>query len=134
MLAPVIPALTDHELESLLEAAVSSGARRAAFLMLRLPFEVAGLFEDWLREHYPDRADKVLNLIRGMRSGRLNDPRFGHRMQAEGAYAATVAARFAVASRRLGLDREDPAFELDTGQFRGGEAVPHQQEMFDGGR
>ena len=93
MMAPVIPALTDHEIEHVLEAAVTAGARRAAFLMLRLPHEVAPLFEQWLRAHYPERADRVLNHVREMRGGRLNDPRFGHRMRGEGAYAAMVGAR-----------------------------------------
>ena len=71
-MAPVIPALTDHEIESLLEAAAAAGARRAAFLLLRLPFEVAGLFEAWLREHHPDRAERVLNHVREMRATAKN--------------------------------------------------------------
>ena len=130
MMAPVIPALTDHEIERLLEAAAAAGARRAAYLMLRLPFEVASLFENWLREHYPERADRVLNHVREMRGGRLNDPRFGHRMRGEGAYAAMVAARFASACRRLGLNQE-AAPKLDTRQFLRDPGAPQQEGLFD---
>ncbi len=130
MMAPVIPALTDHEIERLLEAAAAAGARRAAFLLLRLPFEVASLFENWLREHYPARADRVLNHVRDMHGGRLNDPRFGHRMRGEGAYAAMVAARFAGACRRLGLN-QDAAPKLDTQQFLRDPGAPQQAGLFD---
>jgi DNA repair photolyase len=130
MMAPVIPALTDHEIERLLQAAADAGAKRAAYLMLRLPFEVAPLFEAWLREHHPARADRVLNHLRGMRGGRLNDPRFGHRMRGEGAYAALIGARFAAACRRLGLNAE-AATELDTTQFRRDPGAPVQAGLFD---
>ncbi len=130
MMAPVIPALTDHEIEHLLEAAAAAGARRAAFLLLRLPFEVASLFENWLREHYPERADRVLNHVREMRGGRLNDPRFGHRMRGEGAYAAMVGARFARACRRLGLNQE-AAPKLDMQQFEREPGAPRQGRLFD---
>jgi DNA repair photolyase len=129
MMAPVIPALTDHEIESLLEAVAAAGARRASFLMLRLPFEVAALFEAWLREHHPDRAERVLNHVREMRGGRLNDPRFGHRMRGEGPYAAMIARRFAVACRRLGLNT-DPAPALDTSRFVREPGVPRQPDLF----
>lgn len=129
MMAPVIPALTDHEIEHLLEAAATAGARRAAFLMLRLPHEVAPLFEAWLREHYPDRAERVLNHVRGMRGGRLNDPRFGHRMRGEGPYAALIAQRFAAACRRYGLNT-GPAPVLDTTQFVRSPGEPRQADLF----
>jgi len=82
LLAPVVPALNDHEIEALVEAAAAEGASNAAFMLLRLPHELGALFEQWLREHYPQRADRVLNLLRELRGGRLNDPRFGHRMRA----------------------------------------------------
>jgi len=130
MMAPVIPALTDHEIERLLEAAAAAGARRAAFLLLRLPFEVASLFENWLREHYPARADRVLNHVRDMHGGRLNDPRFGHRLRGEGAYAAMVTARFAGACRRLGLN-QDAVPKLDTQQFLRDPGAPQQAGLFD---
>jgi len=129
MLAPVVPAITDHEIERLLEAAAAAGARRAGFLFLRLPFEVAGLFEAWLREHYPQRADRVLNLIREMRGGRLNDPRFGHRMRGQGAYAEMVGARFEVACRKLGLN-ETALPELDDTQFLRDPCAPAQGDLF----
>jgi DNA repair photolyase len=129
MMAPVIPALTDHEIETLLQAAVAAGARRAAFLMLRLPFEVAPLFEAWLREHHPDRADRVLNHVRDMRGGRLNDPRFGHRLRGQGPYAGMISSRFALACRRLGLNAT-AAPALDTSQFIRAPGVPQQADLF----
>jgi DNA repair photolyase len=129
MIAPVIPAITDHEIERLLEAAATAGARRAAFLFLRLPFEVAGLFEAWLREHYPQRADRVLNLIREMRGGKLNDPRFGHRMRGQGAYAEMVGSRFEIACRKLGLNAS-PASPLDNSQFIREPGAPRQGDLF----
>ncbi len=132
MIAPVIPAITDHEIERMLEAvAAAAGVRRAGFLMLRLPFEVAGLFEAWLREHYPDRADKVLNLVRGMHDGKLNDPRFGHRHRGFGPYATLIGSRFETACRRLGLNAGQPA-QLDTTQFLRESGAPRQGELFDG--
>ena len=98
--------------------------------MLRLPHEVAPLFEQWLRVHYPERVDRVLNHVREMRGGRLNDPRFGHRMRGAGAYAAMVAARFARACRRLGLNQE-AAPKLDTLQFEREPGAPRQGGLFD---
>jgi DNA repair photolyase len=130
MIAPVIPAITDHEIEKMLEAVAAAGARRAGFLMLRLPFEVAGLFEAWLREHYPQRADHVLNLIREMRGGKLNDPRFGHRHRGRGPYAAMIEARFEAACRRLGFNGDDRP-ELDTTQFLRDPAALRQAGLFD---
>jgi DNA repair photolyase len=129
MMAPVIPALTDHEIENLLQAAVAAGARRAAYLMLRLPFEVAPLFEAWLREHHPDRADRVLNHVRDMRGGRLNDPRFGHRMRGQGPYAEMISSRFALACRRLGLNAT-AAPALDTTRFIRMPRAPQQADLF----
>ncbi len=129
MMAPVIPALTDHEIENLLQAAADAGARRAAFLMLRLPFEVAPLFEAWLREHHPDRADRVLNHVRDMRGGRLNDPRFGHRLRGQGPYAGMISSRFALACRRLGLNAT-AAPALDTSQFIRAPGAPEQADLF----
>jgi DNA repair photolyase len=113
----------------MLEKVAATGVRRASWLMVRLPFEVAPLFEAWLREHYPQRADRVLNLIRGMRGGRLNDPRFGHRMQAQGEYAAMIGARFDAACRRLGMNAGPPV-ELDTSQFIRDPRAPGQGSLF----
>ena len=129
MMAPVIPALNDHEMESLLEAAAAAGAATAGYMLLRLPHELGALFEQWLREHCPARADRVLNLLRDMRGGRLNDPRFGQRMKGEGAYARLLGSRFAAACRRHGLD---PARgpELDCSQFRANPQAPLQGDFF----
>ncbi len=129
LLAPMIPALNDHEIERLLESAAAAGAGRAAFMMLRLPHELGSLFEQWLREHYPSRADRVLNLLRELRGGRLNDPRFGHRMRGEGPYAELLSARFKAACRRYGLDDERQA-SLDTGSFVRDPLAPEQRELF----
>ena len=129
LLAPMIPALNDHEMERLLESAAAGGAERAAFMLLRLPHELGQLFEQWLREHYPARAERVLNLLRDSRSGRLNDPRFGHRMRGEGPYAELLSARFEAACRRLGLDgKRQPG--LDTTSFIGNPGAPEQRELF----
>jgi DNA repair photolyase len=129
LLAPMIPALNDHEMERLLDAAAGAGATRAAFMLLRLPHELGQLFEQWLHEHYPSRADRVLNLLRDSRGGRLNDPRFGHRMRGEGAYARMLAARFQAASRRLNLGQERRV-ELDTSQFLRDPRAPRQGTLF----
>jgi DNA repair photolyase len=129
LLAPMIPALNDHELEALLEAAADAGATTAAFMLLRLPHELGALFEQWLAEHYPQRAGRVLSLLREARGGRLNDPRFGHRMRGEGAYAKLLAARFAAACRRHGLnDGRGPG--LDCSLFVRDPAAPRQGELF----
>ena len=128
LLAPLIPALNDHEIERLLAAAGASGARAAAYLPLRLPGELGDLFTEWLRAHYPLRAERVIALLRGLRGGRLNDPRFGHRMRGEGAYADLLAARFAAACRREGL-AAGTTIELDASRFRGAAAAQRQQQM-----
>lgn len=104
MIAPVIPAVTDHELEALVAASAEAGAQTVAWQMLRLPFEVAGLFRDWLDEHFPDRAAHVMSLMQQIRGGRDNDPRFGHRMRGNGAFAALIGHRFKVAMRKAGLE------------------------------
>ncbi len=129
LLAPMIPALNDHELEQLLQAAAEAGAGNAGFMLLRLPHELGTLFEQWLREHYPQRADRVLNLLRDARAGKLNDPRFGHRMRGEGPYAVLLAARFKAACRRFGLN-EARGPELDCGRFIRDPGAPRQGEMF----
>ena len=129
LLAPMIPALNDHEIERLLEAAASNGAGRAAFMMLRLPHELGRLFEQWLAEHYPERAERVLNLLREARGGKLNDPRFGHRMRGAGPYAELLGARFQAACRRLGLNERREA-ELETRLFVADPGAPAQGELF----
>ena len=114
--SPMIPALNDHELEAILDAAASAGAVHANYILVRLPHEVKGVFAGWLAEHYPQRAAKILDRIRETRGGKLYDPRFGARMRGEGPYAEILARRFQVASHRLGFDRVRPS--LDTGAFR----------------
>ena len=104
LVAPVVPAITDHEMENLLEAAKEAGASSASYVLLRLPYEVKDLFREWLAEHYPQRASHVMSLVRDARGGRDNDPNFGTRMRGTGAYAEALRSRFKVATRRLGLD------------------------------
>lgn len=116
--APMIPAVNDMELERILERSAASGATRAAYTLLRLPLEIAGLFEDWLREHMPDRAERVLALVRQTRGGRVYDSDFAQRMSGSGPYAEMLANRFRVAARRLGLTaRGEARGALDCGQF-----------------
>ena len=114
--SPIIPGLNDDELERILEAAVAAGARTGAYLLLRLPNEVEQLFTEWLRENYPAKADKVLNRLREMRGGRLNDPRFEARHSGRGTHADLLRRRFELAARRLDLDFERP--KLDCSHFR----------------
>jgi DNA repair photolyase len=106
MVAPVIPAITDHEMESILEAAAEAGARRAGYILVRLPYEIKDLFKDWLEQHFPDRAQHVMSLIKDMRGGRDNDPRFGTRMRGEGPLAELLRSRFRIACGRLGLNAD----------------------------
>ncbi len=104
-LAPVIPGLTDHEIERILEAAAGAGAAAASWILLRLPHDVKELFENWLETHYPERRGKVLSLIRQCRGGQLNDPDFGSRMRGQGPVAELIRRRFERAAERLGLVR-----------------------------
>ncbi len=115
LVAPVIPALTDHELERILEAVREAGAGWAGYVMLRLPHEVRGLFEEWLACHAPQRHAHVMSLVRQVRGGRDNDPGFGTRMRGTGPVAELLGQRFALACRRLGLRRGPPP--LDCGRF-----------------
>ncbi|WP_457788502.1 PA0069 family radical SAM protein [Pseudomonas sp. PL-6] len=114
--SPMIPMINDMELERLLEAAQQAGAQSANYMLLRLPREVAPLFEEWLRAHHPQRAEHVLSLIRQSRGGELYDSRFGARFRGEGAFAKLLAQRFALAIRRLGLQRRQ-ALQLDCSRF-----------------
>ena len=104
MTAPIIPMINDMELEAMLEAARDAGARSAGYVLLRLPHEIADLFEDWLRNHFPDRANHVMSLIRQSRGGKNYDSQFGTRMRGQGQFADLLAQRFKLAKRRLGLD------------------------------
>lgn len=116
LIAPVIPAITDHELESLVEAGAAAGAIAAHCIPVRLPHEVAPIFRDWLAAHFPDRAAHVISLIKSMRGGRDNDPAFGTRMKGDGPFATLIHTRFAAACRRYGLEGRLP--ELRTDLFR----------------
>jgi DNA repair photolyase len=110
MVAPVIPALTDHEMEAILEAAAAAGARWAGYVLLRLPHEVKDLFREWLAVHYPDRADHVMSVVRQMRGGKDYDSSFGTRMRGTGPFAELLRSRFQIACRRLklGTGRQQP--------------------------
>ena len=106
MFAPVIPALNDSEMEVVLEQAAAAGARTAGYIMIRLPHEVKVLFREWLKVHYPLKEKHIMNVIRDIRGGRENDPRFGSRMRGQGAYADIIEKRFRLACRRFGLNRD----------------------------
>lgn len=114
--APVIPALNDHELESVLSASQAAGAQSAGYVLLRLPLEVADIFRDWLARHYPGRAAHVMSLMRQMREGHDYAPAFGQRMRGSGPLADLLSQRFMLLCTRLGLNREPR--ELDCSRFR----------------
>ncbi|MWD27407.1 PA0069 family radical SAM protein [Aquicoccus sp. SCR17] len=128
MTSPLVPGLTDHELEALLQAAAEAGADAASWIMLRLPREVSPLFREWLKEHFPDRAGRVMSRIREMHGGQDYDSRWYRRMRGEGPYAAMIANRFAVAARRLGLDRPTPPLRRDL--FRPPLGTQEQPSLF----
>lgn len=128
LLAPVIPAINDAEIERILEAVAEAGALSAGYVLLRLPHEVAPIFRDWLAQHHPERAAHVMSLVQQLRGGRDYDARFGHRMRGEGPFAALIAQRFAMAARRLGLDRQRPP--LDCSQFRPPRPDSAQGDLF----
>jgi DNA repair photolyase len=115
LVAPVIPGLTDHEMPAILAAAAQAGARFAGYVLLRLPFAVGPLFEQWLEQHFPEKRDKVLSRIRAMRDGKLNDPRFGSRMAGEGVFAQLTHELFTMICRREGLNSHSP--NLSTAAF-----------------
>lgn len=117
LIAPVIPVITDPELEALCRAAARAGARWAGYILLRLPREVEGLFREWLDAHYPHRSDHVMSLMRQCHGGRAYDSRFGHRMRGSGPFADLINQRFRAACRRHGLNLT-PRPELDTTNFR----------------
>ena len=122
LVAPIIPMINDMELERILEAARDAGANSAGYVLLRLPLEIAELFEEWLQSHFPERAEHVMSLIRQSRGGKNYDSRFGTRMRGEGAFADLLAQRFRLARKRFGLTHRD-GFNLDCSQF----APPGQQ-------
>jgi len=126
MVAPVVPAITDHEMPKILEAARRAGATSAGYVVLRLPHAVAPLFEQWLVEQFPDRKDKVLNRVRDLRGGALYDAQWGVRGHGEGVFAEQLASIFDVACRKNGLNEVDR--ELSASSFRRRTA---QKSLFD---
>ncbi|AVA32874.1 DNA repair photolyase [Cupriavidus metallidurans] len=113
LFAPVIPALTDYDLENVLKACSEVGATSAGFVMLRLPLEVHGIFIEWLEEHFPGRKQHVLSIIENMRNGKHNDATFTSRMRGTGIFAELVRKRFEIACRRLGLNQERHPLRTD---------------------
>ena len=118
MVAPVIPAITDHEMEDILAAAAAAGATAAGYVLLRLPHEVKLLFREWLAEHHPDRAKHVMSLMNQARGGKDYDAAFGRRMRGTGPYAEILRTRFELATRKLGLAASGDRHDLQTGLFR----------------
>jgi DNA repair photolyase len=114
--SPIIPAITDHEMEAILEVGQKAGARTASYIPVRLPYEVAPLFRDWLDAHYPERAGKVMSLIQSIRQGRDNDPGFFTRMRGIGPWAELIRTRFLISCNRLGLNQQRIMLQQD--QFR----------------
>ena len=130
MVAPVIPVLTDYELEDILDAAAAAGAVAASYAVLRLPDEVAGLFGEWLNFHEPLKAEHVIARLRALRGGRKDDPEFGRRLSGTGVYAGLLRKRFELRVRRLGLLDGEGRFKLDTGRFHAPEPSSPQQSLF----
>ncbi len=126
--SPVIPFLNLHELERILEAARGAGAAAASSIVLRLPWEVSPLFRQWLQQHVPERAERIMARVREMRGGKDNDPRFGSRMSGTGIWAQLIRQRFDKASARLGFGCRH--FELDLTRFRRPSAQPGQAVLF----
>jgi DNA repair photolyase len=118
LVAPVIPAITDHEIEDILGAAKAAGATRAGYVLLRLPHELKLIFREWLAEHYPDRAKHVMSLIKQSRGGKDYDSQFGTRMRGTGPYAELLRTRFDLAKRKLGFASAEERYELNTKLFR----------------
>jgi DNA repair photolyase len=117
LVAPVIPAINDAEIEKILDASKRAGALQASYIFLRLPHEVRDLFIEWLNAHFPERAEHVMSLVRQASGGRDYDNRFGRRQTGQGAYADMIGARFRAATRRLGLTRDRYQTGLDCNQF-----------------
>jgi DNA repair photolyase len=115
MLGPIIPGLNDREIPAILAAAKEAGATTASYLLLRLPWAVRPIFEEWITRNYPDKAERVFALIRSTRDGKMNNTEWGTRMRGEGIYAEQIAQTVKVFKRKLGLDRSLPP--LDSSKF-----------------
>lgn len=127
LVAPVIPFINDNEIESILKAARNAGAISARYLMLRLPHELGSLFDEWLQTHFPQRCNRVMQAIRSMRGGRLNDPRFDTRTRGEGLIADLIAKRFEISARKLGFCGRLPESDV-TRRLR--KTTPTQLRLF----
>ena len=126
--SPMIPFLNLHDMERILEAARDAGATAASSIVLRLPWEVSPLFQQWLKQHVPERAERIMARVREMRGGKDNDPNFGTRMTGTGIWAQMIRQRFDKASAKLGFNRM--RFDLDLSQFRRPAAQPGQASLF----
>jgi DNA repair photolyase len=128
--APMIPGINDAELERILATAAQAGATRAGYVLLRLPLEIAPMFEAWLRAHFPDRAARVLALVRETRAGALYQSRFGERQTGTGPYADMLAQRFRMAMSRLKLHGTNAATQpLDCTRFAAPDDAPPSQQQ-----
>ena len=114
--APIIPGLTDEEIPDLMQASVNAGAKFVGYSIVHLPYGAKDIFAAWISQHFPERADKVLNRIREMRGGKLNDPRFGSRMSGEGIFAEQIKALHKISCKKAGLKRSE--YKLSTEHFR----------------
>jgi DNA repair photolyase len=130
MFAPSIPGLNDHEMEAVLQRSAEAGARGAGYVALRLPLEIKDLFREWLATDHPDRARKVMSLVRQMRGGLDYDPEWGKRMRGEGPIAEMMSQRFQAAKKRYGLEFRFDG--LDLGQFRVPARAGDQGDLFGG--
>jgi len=113
MVAPIIPGLTDHEIPQILSEAAAAGAKTCGYVPVRLPFAIKDMFDEWLGQHFPDRKNKVLNRIRDLRGGKLNDSNFVTRMRGDGPFAEYLENMFDLAKRRAGLDKPFPSLCAD---------------------
>ena len=116
LMSPIIPGLTDHEIPSLVQAAKNAGAKFVGYSIVHLPYGVKDIFAAWVKQQYPERADKILNRIREMRGGKLNDPRFGHRMSGEGIFAEQINKLYKAARNKAGFEK--PSFKISLEHFR----------------
>ena len=132
LVAPVIPVLTDPELDAILAAARDAGAASAGYILLRLPLEVNPLFQQWLQAHYPQKADHVMRRVRDTRGGKDYDSRYGKRMRGTGAFADMIAQRFRLACKKLGLNERE--YDLSTAAFRVPPRSGDQLGLFDESR
>ena len=132
MAAPMIPMINDAELEKILSLASSAGATQASYTFIRLPYEVKDLFKEWLAKHFPERAERVMSLIRQMRGGKEYDATFGKRMRGEGEFADLLENRFNLACKRYKLNCQ-PSSILDTKSFKPPLALSKQLNLWDAG-